>query len=344
MAELKMRVAEYETRFTAIMAEITSLKSGQIDDAILAELRGVLARKYGKRLLDSWVPDPADVRDSIEKGSPTEEELAKEAEPAIEVPVQDVSMEEVKPEEEVEVAPEPVIEDNVVEEVVPPAAAVAVSPLGSDLSPVPSGDGDATPEPELPKARANKRKAATQPRGNPPRKRLGRRNAKDSPAPTAGDSDAPVDSETVLASDPVEDKPEPSDDVQGRRSSRREVLAKGAASKESSPAVSRRAPSVSSTTSAVPAAAPKRGRPPGKGKKAAREQTVESVKEEEDVSHEEIRTRRTSRRKAEADEGEDDEEQPERRSTRADNADKVEEKAPRPKRGSLRNIGQQSSA
>lgn len=57
------------------MSEIAAIKSGSIDQAIKEEIRGTLAKKFGKKLLDSWVPDEGAVKEAVEAGPPTDEEL-----------------------------------------------------------------------------------------------------------------------------------------------------------------------------------------------------------------------------------------------------------------------------
>ena len=78
MAELKDTIAAYESRFTSLVSEIQAIKSGDLDTSIQAELRAVLARKYGKRLLDSWVPPPEEVKSALESGPVTEMEPIEE--------------------------------------------------------------------------------------------------------------------------------------------------------------------------------------------------------------------------------------------------------------------------
>jgi bromodomain-containing protein 8 len=57
------------------MSEISAIRSGSLDEAIRNEVRAVLARKYGKRLLDSWVPPVEDVRGAVGAGPVSEEEV-----------------------------------------------------------------------------------------------------------------------------------------------------------------------------------------------------------------------------------------------------------------------------
>jgi len=80
MSELQTEIQSHEAKFVTLLSEINNLKSGQLDDTIRAELRSVLARKFGKRLLDSWVPEVEDVKVALEKGMPEEEELRREVE------------------------------------------------------------------------------------------------------------------------------------------------------------------------------------------------------------------------------------------------------------------------
>lgn len=78
LQELKSSIAAYEQRFTTLMSEIAAVKSGSMDKTIKDEIRGVLARKFGKRLLDSWVPDEDAVKEAVEAGPPPSEEQQKE--------------------------------------------------------------------------------------------------------------------------------------------------------------------------------------------------------------------------------------------------------------------------
>ncbi|GFZ48613.1 hypothetical protein JCM24511_06361 [Saitozyma sp. JCM 24511] len=80
LSELQTQIASYETQFTSLMSEISAIRSGGLDEAIRNEVRAVLARKYGKRLLDSWVPPVEDIRGAVEAGPVSEEEVKKEEE------------------------------------------------------------------------------------------------------------------------------------------------------------------------------------------------------------------------------------------------------------------------
>lgn len=73
LQELKSSIAAYEQRFTTLMSEIAAIKSGSMDKPIKDEIRAVLARKFGKRLLDSWVPDEDAVKQAVEAGPPEAE-------------------------------------------------------------------------------------------------------------------------------------------------------------------------------------------------------------------------------------------------------------------------------
>lgn len=75
LQELKTSIAEYEHRFATLMSEIAAIKSGSMDQGIKEEIRGSLTKKFGKKLLDSWVPDEGAVKEAVEAGPPTEEEL-----------------------------------------------------------------------------------------------------------------------------------------------------------------------------------------------------------------------------------------------------------------------------
>lgn len=80
LSELQTQIASYETQFTSLMSEISAIRSGGLDEAIRNEVRAVLARKYGKRLLDSWVPPVEDIRGAVEAGPVSKEEVKKEEE------------------------------------------------------------------------------------------------------------------------------------------------------------------------------------------------------------------------------------------------------------------------
>ncbi|EJT49929.1 hypothetical protein A1Q1_00942 [Trichosporon asahii var. asahii CBS 2479] len=90
MQELKDKIMGYEARFTELMSDINGIKAGEIDDKIQAEIRAALNRKYGKKLVDSWVPDPAEVKKVAEAGP----ESAKTPEPATEPAIQKDSEDE----------------------------------------------------------------------------------------------------------------------------------------------------------------------------------------------------------------------------------------------------------
>ena len=305
MAELKSTIADCETRFVSLMTEIQAIKSGSLDESILAELRAVLARKYGKRLLDSWIPSGEDVREAVELGPQDQAEQA-------DVEMLKTEREQVQ-EKEV---------NNHVAEVVSSTPASELSPPPSVLmetmeKPLPRV-GSASPAiVEEPKSRPTKRKANQQPRGAPPTKKSGRRAV--SPAPTQAESDVNSDKEAKDAI-PIQPEQEPKTaeepDPDGaelepatgraRRISKRGPKkavaspAPSARTKESSPAVSRRAPSVSSTTSATPAVPVQRGKRVMRDKvvsKSVREQSVaESVKEEVEDELDEGISGRSSRR------------------------------------------------
>ncbi|KAK8853125.1 hypothetical protein IAR55_003826 [Kwoniella newhampshirensis] len=84
MQELQESITNHETRFTQLMSEINAIKAGDMNAEIRAELRGVLARKYGKRLLDSWVPDVDQVKQAVQDGRPADgEEEVEEEEAAV---------------------------------------------------------------------------------------------------------------------------------------------------------------------------------------------------------------------------------------------------------------------
>ncbi|WVQ84935.1 hypothetical protein IAT38_007098 [Cryptococcus sp. DSM 104549] len=83
MQELQTTILSCETRFTHLVSELSSIRSGKLDADIRAEIRSALAKKYGKKLLDSWVPDEGDVRRALEEGEVKEgevDEVAKKEE------------------------------------------------------------------------------------------------------------------------------------------------------------------------------------------------------------------------------------------------------------------------
>ncbi|WVQ73096.1 hypothetical protein IAR50_002659 [Cryptococcus sp. DSM 104548] len=55
MAELHAKIAEHESRFTALVTEVTSLKSGDLDDALRREIVQELETKYGKKVMEAWL-------------------------------------------------------------------------------------------------------------------------------------------------------------------------------------------------------------------------------------------------------------------------------------------------
>ncbi|WWD19540.1 hypothetical protein CI109_104001 [Kwoniella shandongensis] len=370
MQELQTTITTYESRFTQLMSEINAIRAGEMDDEIRAELRGVLARKYGKRLLDSWVPEVEEVKKAVEAGRPEaseeqqeeeraeeekevkEEEREEEAEEVHagvksaegEEAIEDVQMDdededetEMKEEEAEEEADEEEEQEGTpVKTPKRPSPAASnrsdLSPPGSDLSPAPSDQGSPAPAEDEeeeegtsvpPRSRTNKRKASTQPRGAPASKRSGRRS--NATAPAASPAPTQPESEAAEHSEAEEEGPS----TRGRRrSSKRESTtrtgkkpqdspAASTRTKDSSPAVSRRAPSVSSNTSATPGGAQEERRSSrraaatvkGRGmrddvvSKSVREQSaaVESVKAEEvdddDVEMEEKKVTRASGRR-----------------------------------------------
>ncbi|WWC94807.1 hypothetical protein V866_001657 [Kwoniella sp. B9012] len=74
MEELQNTITQYENRFKELMGEIASLKSGEADESIRREIRNTIARKYGKKLLDTWFPEVEVVQKAIEDGPTTTEE------------------------------------------------------------------------------------------------------------------------------------------------------------------------------------------------------------------------------------------------------------------------------
>lgn len=195
------------------------------------------------------------------------------------------------------------------------------SPAASELSPLPSQPTDAndttpkpvpSPSPAEHATRSSKRKASTQPRGAPVSKRGGRPRRGTSPAATTSDHQSDEETETVGEPEKEADA-EPEETGRGRRQSKRhtrghESPPPSIRTRGSSPATSRRAPSVSSSASTPVAVEEKRAlRGKARGmrdevvSKSVREQSaaVESAKEEEDDAEspaEEARPTRSSRR------------------------------------------------
>lgn len=174
----------------------------------------------------------------------------------------------------------------------------------SDLSPLPSAPtdtNDSTPKPVASPThndhatRSSKRKASTQPRGAPASKRgAGRPRRGTSPAATTSEHHSDEEAEPAVEPE-HETEVEPEGSGRGRRQSKRHARndspPQSARTRGSSPATSRRAPSVSSNAStpvAVEEKRPLRGKARGMRdevvSKSVREQSaaVESAKEEED--------------------------------------------------------------
>jgi len=213
-----------------------------------------------------------------------------------------------------------------------PKTPAAISPA-SDLSPVPATQSESKPEPTTPAAgpssptpntaiRTSKRKASAQPRGVPASKRSGTNRRGTSPTHTHSEAatDHEGDGDVQMANADAENEQESTveEGGRGRRSSKRHTKAHDtppptSRHKESSPAVSRRAQSVSSNAStpqAIEEKRPRRGKNRGMRdevvSKSVREQSaaVESVKEEDDEAEsppkspaEDSRPSRTSARR-----------------------------------------------
>jgi bromodomain-containing protein 8 len=273
---LKNSIEEYEQNFSKLMTEITAIKSGSMDKVLKDEIRGVLARKYGKKLLDSWVPDEDAIKEAVEAGPPTDEELKAAnaaAEPEVEeVPArEDVTavVDEAKEPEVVEETQAPAKEEDKEAEDVTmkepsasptkpttpaPQAAEASSPAdkdkdGSAVSPA----SDLSSPPGSPvKSKggrgAFKRKASAQPRGAPVSKRSTKRRNTATPA---------VEEETATEEPEVEKEEEEADPVglvpetpapvedeppkRGRRTTKREsVVRRPSTRKATSPETSTR--------------------------------------------------------------------------------------------------------
>ncbi|WWC91598.1 uncharacterized protein L201_006544 [Kwoniella dendrophila CBS 6074] len=116
MEELKNTIENYENKFKLLMLEISSLKNGESDESIKNEIRTSIARKYGKRLLDTWFPDKEEIQKAIESGDPLtkeeeEEKQVEQAEHNKEQNVQELDRKTTN-DEAVAVAEEPVTETN----------------------------------------------------------------------------------------------------------------------------------------------------------------------------------------------------------------------------------------
>jgi bromodomain-containing protein 8 len=205
---LKTSIEEYETSFSKLMTEITAIKSGSMDKVLKDEVRGVLARKFGKKLLDSWVPDENSVKEALEAGPPSEEELnqVSDAPASATAPDAEEAVVEAGKEEEGKVLDAPAGEDELQEEdrqaeditmeepkAVSPTKATSPLPEAAEAVSSPAADkdknedsatspaSDLSPAPGSPvrsnkAARGNsKRKASTQPRGAPVSKRSTKR-------------------------------------------------------------------------------------------------------------------------------------------------------------------------
>lgn len=300
LTELKENIKVYEEKFTHLMLEISEIKAGNLDASIQKELREILAKRYGKKLLDSWVPPPDQVKDAVERGPPSEEELRADAEQKDAVTTPGAMVDETTshtPVEGREQADVPTVMETTTadqsmqvnqlhptESLLIPATPSKPSPAVSELSPPPSVKPDnKTTAPAAPPSpspvdesapRASKRKAPNPPKGGPAPKKPSRGGRTES---TATHSPQPQEIDSVPQPDIAEEMEEDGAGGRGRRQGRRSTgrVATSAQStsmesptktaKDSSPAVSRRAPSVSSTTSAATPAeerrSGRRGRP-----------------------------------------------------------------------------------
>ncbi|OCF61217.1 hypothetical protein L486_00863 [Kwoniella mangroviensis CBS 10435] len=253
MEELQNTITQYENRFKELMGEITSLKSGEADESIRREIRNIIARKYGKKLLDTWFPEVEVVRQAVEDGPTTTEEKnqTKASQPDAEDQPQLDEVTEKQEEENDKEADEedietPMAEDEKDTEDIEPkpeknirtmktprqrrfSPAVSIrsdlSPApGSDLSPPPSDH----PAPAQHGTRSNKRKASVQPKGAPASKRSGRRSTVN-PQPSEGVEPEPepeVETHTEVEVGKEEDQSEEEEqevhNTRGRRNTRRE--------------------------------------------------------------------------------------------------------------------------
>jgi bromodomain-containing protein 8 len=229
---LKNSIEEYEQNFSKLMTEITAIKSGSMDKVLKDEIRGVLARKYGKKLLDSWVPDEDAIKEAVEAGPPTDQEL-KAVDAATEAEVEGVPgpeeatavVDEAKePEVLVEETKAPRKEEDQEEGDVTmkepsasptkpttpaPQAAEASSPADKDESAVSPASDLSSPPGSPVKSKggrgAFKRKASAQPRGAPASKRSTKRRNTATPA---------VEEETPTEEPEVEKEEEEADPVE----------------------------------------------------------------------------------------------------------------------------------
>ncbi|RXK37819.1 hypothetical protein M231_04909 [Tremella mesenterica] len=286
MQELKSTIESYEARFTTLVSEIEDIKSGKMDNAIVSELRGVLERKYGKRLLDSWIPakeeviaaaaagapsrtpspDPnitsnADTREEEEKKQSTDvdrlQEKTEKSHGVVndEEPIQVKSTEAELDEESLEIE-EPVENIEPLEPIERPPVVtvkdeedqdqVVSSDEESNRSETPLSPAPSATTADTPAIRRGKRKASLPPLDLPRPKRTTRKSGQ-SPMPPPGLPETPMEV----------DQPEVEEGSKRKgRKSKRDSLKVGSPAlstrtRESSPAVSRRAPSVTSVVSSV---------------------------------------------------------------------------------------------
>ena len=257
------------------MTEITAIKSGSMDKVLKDEIRGVLARKYGKKLLDSWVPDEDAIKEAVEAGPPTDEELKQVDTAAVAEVEESPAAEDVVAVEEEAKAPEVAIEETqepAKEEVQEAEDVTMKEPSASPTKPVtpapeaaeassladknesavsPASDLSSVPGSPV-KSRAgrgaSKRKASTQPRGAPVSKRSTKRRNTATPAveeeTATEEPEVEKEQEDSEAIELVPETPAPVEDdlpKRGRRTTKREsVVRRPSTRKATSPETSTR--------------------------------------------------------------------------------------------------------
>ena len=262
------------------MGEINAIKSGKLDAKIQDELRAGLAKKYGKKRLDNWVPPPQVVKEEARAG-PLSDKGKDEAQKA--ATNEGLKMQAEPPEEA-----KPAVEEESTTQLEIPKISLperSATPA-SDLSPPPSApaEPDEALTLEEPSTRSSKRKASVQPKGAPSSKRSTGRRASPFPTPSEPASEvltAEVDEDEVTS-------------TRGRRSSRRTDKrpavqgspAPSGRTKASSPADSKRAGSVVSRSS-TPATEDRR--PLRKGKRDMRDEVVTKMAREQSAAVESTR-------------------------------------------------------
>nr|ODN94060.1 hypothetical protein L203_00235 [Cryptococcus depauperatus CBS 7841] len=329
MSELQEMIASYEARFTQLMSDINALRSGEMDTSLREEIKSALERRFGEKKMKEFTINNAQILLALEEGS------IKEGEVDTEILEKSQKKEiESNREKKQNVKDTEKTTDNIDTaygrlEALPAAIATPVretksatvnskdsTDTPSVASPLSSPPSDVSPE--APATRSNKRKAMAQPKGAPPAKKNGRRNtALAIHTETEEESEARAgqeakEDESGLKKDVVIVEDEPDHKTRGRRSKRESVRRKQESPEATSPAGSRRAPSVSSTASAATPgeerrlsrrAGGRRGMRDGVVSKTVREYTTDADdhgEPPEETEHETRKSTRTSRRKSAA--------------------------------------------